>query len=230
MALNTRLSLLSSRNTATASAVSLFLPGHRFQQSRVWSTVVQQIQLSNQAIGAQNSVLNATMVMLLEAADPVIGACARVRPAVRPASVICGTPVVGSSHDLDRSAWCSWFVSSLRDSLNSWSSSAAVLAECSAGCGSPCGSISHVSMHQASSTGDCFLSRRETRIVPGVAMPPTSAQAHWSWSSKRLKTSQTPLAGPPRPHNPYRWNQWPNQPVSGFAWSASELESRFDAA
>ena len=48
MALNTNLSLLSSRNTATASAVSLFL-------------VVQPIQLRSQATGAQKRVVRAVI-------------------------------------------------------------------------------------------------------------------------------------------------------------------------
>ena len=226
MALNTRLSLLSSRNTATASAVSLFLSGHRFQHSRMRSTVVQQIQLSNQAIGAQNSVLKATMAMLLEAADPVVGTCVWERPA----SMISGAPVDDSSHGATRSDFCSRSVSSSRGSVSSWSSSAAVLPGCSTRRGSPSGSISHVSMHQASSTGDCFLSRRETRIVPGVPMPPTSVQAHWSWSSNRMKAPRPPLTGPSRPQNPYRWNQWLKQLVPAFARPASELESRLDAA
>lgn len=230
MALNTRLSLLSSRNTATASAVSLFLPGHRFQQSRVWSTVDQQIQWSSQAMGAQNSVLNATMVMPLEGADPIVGACVGERSAVWSACMTCSAPVVGSSAGAAWSGLCSLFVSSSRGSWSSWSSSGGSWLDRSPRGDSPSGPFSRASMHQASSTGDCFLSRRETRIVPGVPMPPTSAQAHWSWSSNRLKTSLDAPTGSSRPQNPYRWNQWPNQPVSGFAWPASELESRFDAA
>ena len=232
--LETRLSLLSSRNTATASAVSLFLEGHLIQHPGMPSAVLQQIQLTSQAMGAQNKVLRATTVMLVAATEPSSTLWVEGEGATRTSSTARVTPGVGSSLPSRRIGSCTWAASSSHAATRCVQWGVRSPRGCSA---RPCSTGVALSvapsgtwLNQPSSTGDWFLSRRETRIVPGVPMPPTSAHADWNWNANRLKAFHAPLERLSRPQNPPRWNRAANRRGNGFAGPTFELESRLDAA